>query len=257
MDSEARRPRPVAILAVLVIAGALLCAGFAALGAWQVKRLGWKHELIERVERHLAAAPVPAPPPAQWPSLGRDDEYRRVEVQGTPDYEHEVLVRAATELGGGYWVLTPLRTGAGHWVFVNRGFVPPELRGRVPRAGGALAVAGLLRPSEPGGSLLQANQPAEGRWYSRDVAAMAAAGGLPGPVAPFFIDAQTVRGGANAPHGPWPRPGLTVVKFNDNHLVYAVTWFVLAGIVAGAVGYLLVDERRLRRKDGPLADRIA
>jgi surfeit locus 1 family protein len=43
-----------------------------------------------------------------------------------------VLVAATTELGAGYWVLTPLRTGPGSWVLVNRGFVPPELRGKVP-----------------------------------------------------------------------------------------------------------------------------
>jgi surfeit locus 1 family protein len=149
--------------------------------------------------------------------------------------------------------MTPLRTEAGHWVFVNRGFVPPELRGRVPRPEGALAVTGLLRPGEPGGNLLQQNQPAEHRWYSRDVAAMAAARGLQGPVAPFFVDAQAAAGSA----ATWPRAGLTVLKFPNNHLGYALTWFTLAAMVAGAVGYLLLDERRLRAKERSLADRPA
>lgn len=253
MDTEARRPRSPALLAVLVIAGALLCAGFAALGAWQVDRLGWKRDLIARIERQLAAAPTPAPAPAQWPALGKDDEYRRIELRGAPDFDREVLVRAATALGGGFWVMTPVRTEAGYWVFVNRGFVPPELRGKVPHPGGTLAVAGLLRPSEPGGSLLQDNQPADNRWYSRDVAAMAAARGLQGPVAPFFVDAQA----AEDDTATWPRAGLTVLKFPNNHLGYALTWFALAAMVGGAVGYLLLDERRLRTKERSLADRPA
>ena len=40
-------------------------------------------------------------------------------------------IQAATALGGGFWVLTPLDTG-GFTVLVNRGFVPPERRGTTP-----------------------------------------------------------------------------------------------------------------------------
>ena len=43
-------------------------------------------------------------------------------------FGREVLVAATTELGQGYWVLTPLRTADGAWLLVNRGFVPPGLR---------------------------------------------------------------------------------------------------------------------------------
>lgn len=242
MESEARRPRPAAVVAVLAVAGALLCAAFAALGAWQVERLGWKNALVARVERGLQAAPVPAPGPSEWRALTREDDYRRVTVQGRADYAREVLVRASTELGGGFWVLTPLRTDGGWWVLVNRGFVPPALRTQVPRGGEVLAVPGLLRSTEPGGGFLQDNDPAAGRWYSRDVAAIAAAQGLEGPVAPFFVDAQ-----AGADPAAWPRGGLTVVQFRNHHLGYALTWFALAALVAFAIGYLLWDHRRLRR----------
>jgi cytochrome oxidase assembly protein ShyY1 len=50
-------------------------------------------------------------------------------------------------------------------------------------------------------------------------------------------------GGAAA----WPRAGLTVLHFSNNHRVYAATWFALAAMAAAAIGYLVVDERRLRR----------
>lgn len=245
MEASARGPRSLAVLVALFAAGALACAGFVALGLWQVQRLGWKEALVARVERNLAAAPVAAPAPAQWPSLGREDEYRRVRVQGRYDHEREVLVRASTVLGAGYWVLTPLRTDAGHWVLVNRGFVPPELRGQVPRGAPAQAVAGLLRLPEPGGGILQDNDPAAGRWYSRDVAAIAAARRLEGAVAPFFIDAQAEGAAAG-----WPRRGLTVIRFRNDHLVYALTWFALAAIMAAALAWLVVYERRLRRGEG-------
>ena len=255
---HARRPRGV--LVALLLAGALACAAFAALGAWQLRRLAWKEDLIARVDARLQAAPVEASPPAAWASVGTDDEYRRVRVRGRFAHERETAVRAATELGGGYWILTPLQTEAGWWVLVNRGFVPPERRARETRASlepaGVQEVTGLLRLAEPGGSLLQHNDPAAGRWVSRDVAAIAAAQGLGGAAAaaaPYILDAPAA---ADAPEG-WPRAGLTVVRFSNNHLVYAVTWFALAAMVAGATAYVWVEERRTRRNAGDrrLADR--
>ena len=248
---KTRSSRSAATFVVAIVLATLACAGFVALGVWQVHRLAWKEALIARVDARLVAAPVEAPGSSQWPLLQRDaDEYLRVRIRGRFDYAHETLVRASTELGAGYWVLTPLRSDKGEWLLVNRGFVLPTQRGQVPQAGdGVQTVAGLLRFTEPHGSLLQRNDPIEARWYSRDVAAIAAAQRLEGPVAPFFIDQQATPETAAA----WPRPGLTVVHFSNDHAVYALTWFALAAIMGGAIGYLLVDNRRLSRLAGAIA----
>ncbi|WP_336470404.1 SURF1 family protein [Caldimonas tepidiphila] len=254
-DADIRGPRRPATLAAMLSIAALLFLGFVALGMWQVQRLAWKQDLIARIERHQQAAPVPAPGPADWPGLSRaEDEYRRVQVRGRFAHELETLVQANTVLGSGFWVLTPLRSEDGFWVLVNRGFVPPERRERASRGEEPAAeqeVSGLLRLTEPGGRLLQDNDPAAGRWYSRDVQAIAAARGLggaerAGAVAPYFIDAAADAAAAEA----WPRPGLTVLRFSNSHLVYALTWFALALMVAAATAYLLREERQLRRDAG-------
>jgi surfeit locus 1 family protein len=126
-------------------------------------------------------------------------------------------------------------------MLLNRGFVPADRRDVAPRPPiGPAAVTGLLRLSEPGGGFLRANDPATGRWYSRDVAAIARARRI-GPVAPYFIDADAAPGPARYPVG-----GLTVVRFPDNHLVYALTWFALAGL-SGWGGW---GGRRALRGDG-------
>ena len=237
MGEAPRSPRSHARLVVMLTLCALAAAGFAALGVWQVQRLAWKEALIARVDRNMHAAPVPVPA-----KIGSDDEYRRVQASGRFDYAHEVAVAATTELGAGYWILTPLQMRNGTWLFVNRGFVPPEMRGKVPRGPEQGDVVGLLRSSEPHGRFLQANAPAAGRWYSRDVAAIAATQGLTGPVAPYFID--EVAGPDTASR--WPRPGLTVVRFPNDHLQYAITWFVLAAMMIAAFVYVLQDDRRRR-----------
>lgn len=245
MEALARSPRQRGVFAVMLTAFALACAGFVALGLWQLERLGWKEALIARVQRNVHAPPAPLPAPSGWPRLTREDDYRRLQASGSYDFEREVLVAATTELGSGYWVLTPLRTADGVWVLVNRGFVPPDQRTQVPRGAAQQTVTGLLRLSEPGGRLLRDNDAAAGRWYSRDVAAIAAQQGLQGPVAPFFLDAR-----AEPAAGGWPRAGLTVLQFRNHHFVYALTWFALAAIMAVAIGYLVLDARRGRRVAG-------
>ncbi len=214
-----------------------LCAGgvllFGSLAVWQVQRLAWKRDLIARVEARIHLPPVPIPASGTWRSLNLPEaEYRRVEALGVFLHERETLVEALTALGAGYWVLTPLRTSDGV-VLVNRGFVPPGLRPVESRPAsqpaGEVRVTGLLRVSEPGGRILRPNQPAADRWFSRDVAAIAAARGLD-DVAPFFIDAE---GGAEAAAAPVG--GLTVVRFRNAHLAYAATWFALAAMCAAGL----------------------
>lgn len=247
-------PQPArrGLVGLLVLLAGAAFAGLLALGIWQVQRLQWKSALIERVEQRAHAAPVAAPGQAEWAAIKREsNEYTRVQVSGRFDHSRETLVRASTALGSGFWVLTPLQTTAGFWVLVNRGFVSAANRTQASRPGTTeqQSINGLLRLSEPDGSFLQHNDVAAGRWYSRDVRAIAASVALdarPGAsasvaVAPYFIDAS-----ASQNTQEWPRGGLTVLSFYNNHVVYAVTWFVLATMVAGAAAYLLYSERQLR-----------
>lgn len=237
---------------LLALLALLLFACFVSLGQWQVRRLAWKLELIDRVERHLQAEPVAAPGREAWAAIagGAADEYLKVRLDGVFVNERETLVQAVTEQGPGFWVLTPLRGADGAFYLVNRGFVDAAHRAPATRAAGqpagAVTVAGLLRRTEPRGGFLRRNDPAADRWYSRDVAAIAAAAGLPAAdVAPYFVDAD-----ARPNAGGWPVGGLTVVRFHNSHLVYAITWYTLALMVAGAAGLVGRQEwtrRRARR----------
>ena len=121
-----RRPRGVFVLGALALLGAVLFAGFMALGTWQVHRRAWKHDLIARVDARVHAQPVDAPARGQWPVVSAaNDEYRRVCLTGTFLQDRSVRVRASTELGMGSWLLTPLKLRNGDVVLVNRGFVSP------------------------------------------------------------------------------------------------------------------------------------
>ncbi|NND92527.1 MAG: SURF1 family protein [Granulosicoccus sp.] len=258
---------------------------FSTLGIWQLQRLVWKRELMATVDTRLQAEVVPIPVPADWAQLDVENlVYQRVHLAGTFDHSAEVQSLAVSELGSGYWVMTPMQLDGGGTVMVNRGFVPQSMREPTKRQvlppRGKVVVTGLLRQSEPEGGFLRDNDPDAGRWYSRDIAAMAQAQRIPGPVAPFFVDAFTSEvasdtvetnpgsdtdsdtestsivdveynhktGAGNeeivaGSHDGIPRGGLTVVHFRNTHLSYALTWFALASLSIVGIVVLLKETR--------------
>ena len=230
--------------------GALLAfCGLAALGTWQLERRAWKLDLIARVDQRVHAPATVAPAPDEWPQVSvATHEYRHVRATGSFVYASQTLVQAVTELGAGFWLLTPLRLTDGSVVLINRGFVATERAAVVVQAtdaaGGQVTVTGLLRLTEPGGAFLRRNDAAANRWYSRDVQAIAAARGL-GRVAPYFIDADATPHAGPGSDG-FPIGGLTVIAFANNHLVYALTWYTLALMVAGAAWHVEREARRRR-----------
>jgi len=127
-------------------------------------------------------------------------------------------------------VLTPLREPEGRIVFVNRGFVPTNLRAPASRAAAPLAgtvhIRGLLRlpPAKKPSWFIPDNRPDLNYWFWIDLPAMAAADHLDlANFAPFYIDAD-----ASPNPGGWPQGGVTPLPLPDNHLQYAITWFSLA-----------------------------
>lgn len=241
-----RSPRNTVTLVFLALLGLILFAGLVGLGTWQVYRRAWKLDLIAKVDARVHAPAVAPPGPNQWPHISAaNDEYRHVQVTGRFLDDRATRVQANTELGSGYWLLTPLLTPDGSTVLINRGFIPPD--GKVGAPSGRMSpvtITGLLRISEPRGGFLRRNDPAGNRWFSRDVQAIAAARGL-SHVAPYFVDADAEpNAGKNS--GDEPIGGLTVIAFPNNHLVYAITWYLLALMVVLAAVRVRREEKRLR-----------
>lgn len=212
----------------------LICV---ALGVWQLQRLDWKRGLIAQREAAIAAAPVSPP---QTLAEARALEFHPVVDGGVFLNGREIDLNATGPRGdAGFHVLTPLREAAGRIVFVNRGFVPVELKDPARRPAGQFAgavhIRGLLRvpPEKKPGWFVPDNRPDINYWFWIDLPAMAAADHLsPAEVAPFYIDAD-----ATPNPGGWPQGGTTLLDLPNNHLQYAITWFSLAA--AALVIYVL------------------
>jgi surfeit locus 1 family protein len=152
-----------------------------------------------------------------------------VRVDGRFHHADERYLYAVSEGRVGWHVITPLETEAGDVVLVDRGFVPDELKDPSSRALGevenVVTVTGIVRSPDTQNLFTPDNEPEANRWFWRDLQAMARSMFPAGTieVAPFFLEAD------NSPvPGGWPEGGQTRLVLPNNHLQYALTWFLMA-----------------------------
>jgi surfeit locus 1 family protein len=229
---------------------ALMLAAFAVLiglGVWQLKRLHWKEGLIAEIETRTKGEPIGLDQAIAIARAGRDPSYYRVKVEGRFDHTKELYLYAVSEGRAGWHVITPFRTEDDEVVLIDRGFVPDELRNPASRAKGELdgmvAVTGIVRVPEAQGTFTPDNEVGANRWFWRDLQAMARSIGA-AEVAPFYLEAEK----SDVPGG-WPEGGQTRLDLPNNHLQYALTWFLLAACLLVVYGLYV---RSLYRPSRPL-----
>jgi len=235
--------RPSWLLAHLGVA--TLAVVFVALGLWQLDRHREKVADNEVGATRIAAAPVPLADLLETNAEPNSLRYQRVLVEGAFDPDREVLIRSQVHLGfAGFHVVTPLVTGDGSAVLVNRGWVPlvldsvPVDQASPPE--GVVAVEGWVEPSRERGAFGPTDPPT-GRLQivSRvDIERIDAQVGY--RLAPVYL---VMTGGGE---GVLPEP-VKPPAFTDDgpHLGYAIQWFGFALI--GLVGYWFLIRRRLRQ----------
>lgn len=245
MPSSFQRARLVA--PALLTLGAL--ALLVGLGTWQLQRKTWKEQLVTALATRSAAPPIAAT--RDWPGLSCFDaktaptpnpcEYQPLTLRGTFGHTRERhIFTAAPDTakiaagGRGYWVFTPLHLeGSSKTVFVNRGYVPEELKDQQKRVLGqttqTIEIAGLYRSAQERGWFDGANDPARNIWYVRAPAEM-----WPVDPADPVLDEHWAYVDMTGPEpaGGWPKPVAGEVRLSNRHLEYALTWYALAATLA-------------------------
>lgn len=238
MTAEARKS-PVALTVATAIALVILLG----LGAWQLQRLKWKEGLLARIAALEAA---PARPLVPLLAGGADLDFVRVRV-ACPGLSTAPFIElyAIRDGQAGSRIISACATGepTHPTILVDRGFMADTVSARPPVDPAARApaqVTGVLRlPDKP--SLFSVrNDPAAGRWFSRDAAAMARALKAPAPVAPAFLMAETASNPELRSLVPAPIPA----EISNRHLEYALTWFGLAAALVGVYAALLFSRRK-------------
>jgi surfeit locus 1 family protein len=235
------RFRPQLVPTLVFLPGLALCI---ALGVWQLHRLDWKADLIQRMETRLHDAPVPLGMALSESSPEHYHlEWRRVSLRGHFIHGGELYLFARGPNGAtGVQVITPFQWGSHGIVLVNRGFVPDAKRDPATRAAGQvlgeIEIRGVVRDSANSGWFTPPPDVRRRLWFARDSKSMVDTVGLK-LVVPFFVEVD-----ATPNPGGYPIGGQTIVEIPNNHLSYAITWFALA--LALAVVYLVYHARQGR-----------
>jgi surfeit locus 1 family protein len=236
---------PARGLILLTVLSAAALAVLIGLGLWQLQRLQWKEGLIAQIEARVKAEPVSLKEAVARAHRGEDVSYLRVRAEGKFDNAKERYLFAVSEGTPGWHVIAPLATPDGEMVLVDRGFVPDALKDPAARPQGeisdTLTVTALARPPETQGLFVPDNEIEQNRWFWRDLNTMTRSmfGDEAKNVAPFFLEAEK----SDIPGG-WPRGGETRLDLPNNHLQYAITWFLLA--LCLVVIYVIYVRGRLR-----------
>jgi surfeit locus 1 family protein len=239
------RGRGRMIATVVVVFAALVI--LLSLGTWQVERLHWKEGLLADIAERRAAAPIQLSDIEAIRKSGGDIEYRRVSATGTFDHARERHFFATFNGQTGFYVYAPMTLADGRILFVNRGFVPYEMKDPRTRAAGEVAgqqtVTGYarVRLGEKPSSIVPDNDLAKNIFYWKDLDAMVSTTGIDaGKVVQFFVDADA----SVASPGGWPKGGVTQFDLPNSHLQYAVTWYGLAAaLVAVVIGMVFRRKR--------------
>ncbi|WP_047032579.1 SURF1 family protein [Hoeflea sp. IMCC20628] len=213
-------------LVLLPIALAVL----VSLGTWQVKRLHWKEQLLAAIEQRSHAEPLGVIGIESALAAGEAIDYRTARASGRFLHDKERHFFATFKGQSGFYLYTPLELEDGRFLFVNRGFVPYDLKEKSSRpqslVEGNQQITGLARErlSERPSSIVPDNDETGNIFYWKDLDRMATSVGLPVDlVLPFFLDAD-----ATPVPGGLPLGGVTVIDLPNSHLQYAVTWYGLA-----------------------------
>lgn len=226
--------RPALAFVILMLG---LAAIMTTLGIWQLARLSEKQVLIARIENRLKESPRVLPPVREWKKADPEKwDFRPVKIKGSFESDETVLIftnltGANGRLSGpGYWVVTPFAKHDGGTVFINRGFIPQDLKDTFLQNGVTTAavetITGIARAPERVNAFTPGPDFA-GRidWITNVDRLSKFLQKTPEGIAPFYVD-QAV-----SSTEPLPQGGETKVELPNRHMQYVITWFSLAGMV--------------------------
>jgi surfeit locus 1 family protein len=216
----------------LTVAAAVALAVLLGLGLWQMRRLAWKTDLLARIAAARHASPRPLADVLAEAARGADVGFTRVETACAPaSGRAPSIYRYALRQGRVGWrLMGPCRLAGGTTIALDRGLVDRFAGAMAPAAAAfppAASVVGVLR--KPGSAGFLTPAPAKARDGSVSLLAIdpAALRLIAGPAAaPWYLAVEK-----ETPPPPGVTPAALPQDIPNNHFVYALTWFGLAGVL--------------------------
>lgn len=200
------------------------------LGAWQLKRLEWKNNLIQAINQNLSAPPVDLDELiTETVFQDKNPDYRRVTVIGVLEKTKPFKLLAKVHKYNhkdqlGYHLIVPFTLLNGARVLVNLGWMPMDKtieEINFPKS--PIEVSGLVKSTTGRTSYTPENNYETHEFFSLDPLEVARKKTWP-TLLPFYI----VRLSKGAFPQEYPVPLEEKVHISNSHLEYALTWYLLA-----------------------------
>lgn len=216
--------RPRAVILTCIMLAILL-----SLGAWQVKRLAWKTDLLATIAARAEAPVLPLPETITAPD---ELAFGRYTLAGNYLSEQSFKLGPRPFQGRtGYYVVTPFQRASGGIVLVNRGWLGYVAPAVIPQDDDAFTqITVRVRPYETKSFFMPDNDVGAGKWTWFDIPAIAAT------LQTGNANIEPIVGDVigDAPSDPaLPIPVTQIMDLPNDHKYYATFWFTMAGVLLG------------------------
>jgi len=221
------------------IATLLGLAILLTLSGWQIHRLKWKENLIsERINRFegessdLKNFKIPS-----------NNEFRKVRINGKFLNDKEMFMPALSKNGNnGFHILVPFSDEKDNLFIFDTGWVPSQKKNqpmRINNLDNSFSIKeAVIRLPGRKGKYQPDNEPNNNFWFFVDTAEMSKFTGLNFEKS-FYLEAVN-----NGPNG-FPLGSQTRIYIRNNHLQYAITWFLIA---CGLLGVYLTSSLSITKR---------
>ena len=183
-----------------------------SLGFWQIYRLNWKLDLIEKIENSLKNDPVEL-------SNIEKKNYLRIKTSGDIDFEKQIYLYNLNDAGKpGFEVINPIKIGDENYL-LNRGWIPFETKG--------LPEINLVDQNQIVGTLMLQTKPStfkpendieKNYWFTLNREDISKFTGRNFSEYVIYLNGEFKT----------PKPRVITAKISNNHKKYAITWFSMA-----------------------------
>ena len=185
---------------------------FIALGSWQLVRLNWKNELLNKIDVSLKKEPVDL-----MTNVPKD--YLKIKTSGVIDFDKQIYLYSLNEKGlPGFNVVNPIIINNKNFL-LNRGWIPFNKKNtKEINIFDHKTILGTLKKQTKASRFKPVNDVKDNYW--------------------FTLDRNDVFKYTNKNFSPFiiylnnnlelPKPKIITVNIPNSHKKYAITWFSLA-----------------------------
>ena len=196
-----------------------------SLGVWQTKRLAWKEALLESINYNLSSEPLFLPNGVKK----SEHNFKMVKVKGALEPRSIFILTPVKGSGAGFRVISPFKLVDGGKILIDRGVIKEKDKSLLKNSGQQSLVTGYLSwPNETDYFTPEPNF-TRNIWFSRDLEKMA-----------NFLETQPILVVLTENRlDPSIRMQDPTNDIPNNHLQYAITWFMMAILWFGMSVYFV------------------